>query len=295
MGDDAAVALSISQFFRNECPDVVALLCARRSALLSVVRFDPARRLLRDASRRGVVAVCSDHGFRCDIRGHSYRLWGPQSLLTTGPIIAGVRLVDLSLVDFRQPFWVCVFPPMVLLGVGMAITVPPLTSTVMGAAGKAHAGIASGVNNAVARIASLLAVAALGAVLFASFSYHLVGPTPTQANEAMTAVMSGQPGIHEETIAAFARALRAIMLVTATCAALAVLIGWLWTDPNGAFGKIDSTGSPQRVGIDLSESSAEKQGFPLGPNFQKVRNEQIIVGCSLDFSRGERWLQRYCG
>ena len=123
---------------------------------------------------------------------------------------------------------------MLLLGVGMAITVPPLTSTVMGAAGQAHAGIASGINNAVARIAGLLAVAALGAVLFASFSHQLVGPTATQANEAMTAVMSGQPGTHEEAIVAFARALRTIMLVTAACAALAGLIGWLSTDPKGA-------------------------------------------------------------
>jgi EmrB/QacA subfamily drug resistance transporter len=173
-------------------------------------------------------------GFGATFAGTLTDRWGPRSLLTTGPIVAACGLTVLALVDFRQPFWVSVFPPMVLLGVGMAITVPPLTSTVMGAAGKAHAGVASGVNNAVARIAGLLAVAALGAVLFASFSYHLVGLTPTQANEAMTAVMSGQPGIHQEATAAFVRALRAIMLVTASCAALAGLIGWLWTDPNRA-------------------------------------------------------------
>jgi hypothetical protein len=59
---------------------------------------------------------------------------------------------------------------MILLGSGMAITVPPLTSTVMGAAGNTHAGIASGVNNAVARVAGLLAVAALGAAFYAIFA-----------------------------------------------------------------------------------------------------------------------------
>jgi hypothetical protein len=53
----------------------------------------------------------------------------------------------------------------------------------MGAAGEAHAGIASGVNNAVARVAGLLAVAALGAVFFATFLYHLTGTTSAQANE----------------------------------------------------------------------------------------------------------------
>jgi hypothetical protein len=65
-------------------------------------------------------------------------------------------------------------------------------------------------------------------VLFASFSYHPVGPTPTQANEALNAVMSGQPGVNPEAIAAFKGALRTIMLVTTSCAALAGLVGWLW-------------------------------------------------------------------
>jgi EmrB/QacA subfamily drug resistance transporter len=173
-------------------------------------------------------------GFGASFAGALTDRLGPRLLLTIGPIIASCGLAMLALIDFRQSFWGGVFSPMILLGIGMAITVPPLTSTVMGAAGKAHAGIASGVNNAVARIAGLLAVAALGAVLFASFSHHLVGATATQANEAMTAVMSGQPAIDEKAIAAFARALRTIMLETATCAALAGLIGWLWTEPNGA-------------------------------------------------------------
>jgi hypothetical protein len=125
---------------------------------------------------------------------------------------------------------------MFLLGVGMTMTVPPLTSTVMGAAGKAHAGIASGVNNAVARVASLFAVAALGAVFFADFSYHLAGTAPAHANEALNAVMAGQPSVDAQAIAAFERALRAIMLVPASCAALAGLAGWVWIEPNAVRG-----------------------------------------------------------
>ena len=121
---------------------------------------------------------------------------------------------------------------MFLLGAGMAITVPPLRSTVMGAAGEAHTGVASGVNNAVARIAGLFAVAGLGAVFFATFLHHLTGTTPAQASKALNAVMSGQSGTHAETIAAFERALRAVMLVPASCAALAGLAGWLWIEPN---------------------------------------------------------------
>ena len=115
----------------------------------------------------------------------------------------------------------------------VSITVPPLTSTVMAAAGKGHAGIASGVNNAGARVAGLLAVAALGTVFFASFSYHLPGTTAAQANEVLNAVMSGQPDVNDKAIDAFEHALRSIMLVTASCAALAGLIAWAWIESNG--------------------------------------------------------------
>jgi hypothetical protein len=79
----------------------------------------------------------------------------------------------------------------------MTITVPPLTSMVMSSVGDAHAGLASGVNNAVARVAGLFAVAALGAVLFASFSYYLAGAPRSQANEALNAILAGQAGITE--------------------------------------------------------------------------------------------------
>lgn len=170
-------------------------------------------------------------GFGASFAGTVADRLGPRLLLTVGPIVAACGLAMLAFADFRQPYWTSVFPSMVLLGVGMAITVPPLTSTVMGAAGKAHAGIASGINNAVARIGGLLAVAALGAMLFASFSYHLTGTTAAQANEVLDAVMSGEPSADAGAIAAFEHALRAIMLVPATCAALAGLAGWVWIEP----------------------------------------------------------------
>ncbi|MFQ3459621.1 MFS transporter [Bradyrhizobium sp. UFLA01-814] len=171
-------------------------------------------------------------GFGASLMGAFADRLGPRLLLTIGPIIAACGFAMLAFVDFKQPYWVSVFPPIFLLGVGMAITVPPLTSTVMAAAGKAHTGIASGVNNAVARVAGLLAVAGLGAVLFANFSYHLGGPEPAKVSDALNAVMSGQPGVDERAIAAFEDALRAIMLLTASCAALAGAGGQLWIEAN---------------------------------------------------------------
>jgi EmrB/QacA subfamily drug resistance transporter len=173
-------------------------------------------------------------GFGSSFAGAVADRFGRRLLLAVGPIVAAGGLAMLALVDFREPYWVGVFPAMFLLGSGMAITVPPLTSTVMGAAGKTHAGIASGVNNAVARVAGLLAVAALGAAFYAIFSHQLGEMTPVHANEALYAVMSGQPDASAEAVAAFGRALRAIMLVPASSAALAGLIGWLWIEPTTA-------------------------------------------------------------
>ena len=173
-------------------------------------------------------------GFGASWAGSVADRLGPQLLLTAGPIVAACGLTMLAFVDLSRPYWVGVFPAMFLLGVGMATTVAPLTSTVMGSAGKAHTGVASGVNSAVARVAGLLAVAVLGTVLFASFLSHLPGTTPTQASEALNAVMSGQPGVDEEATLAFEHALRAILLVAASCAALAGFIGWVWIEPKGA-------------------------------------------------------------
>ncbi len=170
-------------------------------------------------------------GFGASLAGTVADRLGARLLLTVGPLIAASGLALLGLADFQGSYWTGVFPAIFLLAAGMATTVPPLTSTVMGAAGKAHAGIASGINSAVARVAGLLAVAALGAVFFASFSYCLPGTTATQANAALNAVMSGQAGVNDAAVVAFERALRAIMLVTASCAAPAGLIGWIWVTP----------------------------------------------------------------
>jgi EmrB/QacA subfamily drug resistance transporter len=86
---------------------------------------------------------------------------GPRLPMTLGPLVAGAGTLWLVGVDGSAPYWVEVLPGSLLQGVGMTLTVAPLTATVLGAAPGALAGIASGVNNAVARSAQLLAVAAL--------------------------------------------------------------------------------------------------------------------------------------
>jgi EmrB/QacA subfamily drug resistance transporter len=157
---------------------------------------------------------------------------GPRLPLSIGPVIAASGLALLAFMEFERPFWRSIFPAICLFGIGMTITVPPLTSTVMASVGEAHAGIASGVNNAVARVAGLLAVAALGAALFASFSHYL-GQPPARATVALNAVLGGQADVSEAAKIALDRALRTLMLVTVVCAALAGIVGWLWIRPAG--------------------------------------------------------------
>ena len=86
---------------------------------------------------------------------------GPRLPMTVGPLIVAAGTLWLVGVDGSAPYAVEILPGSVLQGLGMAVTVAPLTATVLGAAPDEQAGIASGVNNAVARAAQLLAVAAL--------------------------------------------------------------------------------------------------------------------------------------
>jgi EmrB/QacA subfamily drug resistance transporter len=86
---------------------------------------------------------------------------GPRLQMSVGPLVTAVGLVMLSRMSPTGSYLVVVFPAIVVFGAGLAITVAPLTSTAMGAAPPEHAGVASAVNNVVARTAGLLAVAVL--------------------------------------------------------------------------------------------------------------------------------------
>ena len=86
---------------------------------------------------------------------------GPRLPMTVGPLVMGIATLLLMRVDADSGYWLDVFPGAALFGLGLSIMVAPLTATVLAAAPDEHAGIASGVNNAVARSGTLIAVAAL--------------------------------------------------------------------------------------------------------------------------------------
>ena len=94
---------------------------------------------------------------------------GARLPLTIGPIIAAVGFGLFARAGVSTSYWPTIFPAAVLLGLGMAVTVAPLTTTVMAAVPSDHAGVASGINNTVARVAGLLAIAVFGVILVRKF------------------------------------------------------------------------------------------------------------------------------
>lgn len=91
--------------------------------------------------------------------------WGPRLFMTVGPITMGIGALLLLTVSADFSYWWQVLPSMVVLGLGLAITVAPLTSAILGAIDSERSGIASAVNNAVARVAGLVTIAALAAIV----------------------------------------------------------------------------------------------------------------------------------
>jgi predicted MFS family arabinose efflux permease len=94
---------------------------------------------------------------------------GARLPLTVGPALAALGLGLFARVAIGNTYWSTTFPAVCLLGFGMTITVAPLTTTVMAAVETAHSGVASGVNNTVARVAGLLTIAVFGIILVRTF------------------------------------------------------------------------------------------------------------------------------
>jgi EmrB/QacA subfamily drug resistance transporter len=168
-----------------------------------------------------------------------------------GPLIIGPLIVALGFVLFAVPsvgdsYWKAFFGAVVVLGFGMAVTVAPLTTVVMNSVNQDRAGTASGINNAVARVAGVLAIAVLGVVLVKAFGSHLnhslahVSLPPAilrdlQANEIKLAGLQVPAGLDPGTKAtikelvaqAFVFGFRVVLLICAGLSLASAAVTWL--------------------------------------------------------------------
>ena len=201
--------------------------------------------------------------------------YGAKLPLIVGPIIAAIGFVLFALPDIGGSYWTTFFPAVVVLGIGMAISVAPLTTAVMGAVSAQRAGIASGINNAVARTAGLLAVAVLGIVALLVFSTSLGNqlaalPIPTEVRNMLLAQQSKlvgiviPPGLSSTTQAAVQRAIdesfvssfRVIMLIAAGLALVSAISSFLLIEGKQLRGE---TKAPQSSSLS-SPAEVSKEG-----------------------------------
>jgi MFS family permease len=171
--------------------------------------------------------------------------YGPKIPLIVGPLIAATGFLLFAVPSVGGSYWRTFFPAFVVLGLGMAVSVAPLTTVVMGSVEQDRAGAASGINNAVARVAGVLAVAILGSVMAQAFGYTLqaslrslnLSPSVLSDIQSNSIKLGGleiprdldanaakmvKDGIAE----AFVFAFRLIMLVCAGLATLSSGIAW---------------------------------------------------------------------
>ena len=121
---------------------------------------------------------------------------GPRLLMGLGPIVAGLGMVWMGRLSGDVNYWTDLLPGVLVFGLGLSATVAPLTNTVLGSVPQHNAGVASGINNQIARVASLLAIAAIGAVVATTFESAL-------GREGVDPLSGGSPEVVDASVEAY--------------------------------------------------------------------------------------------
>jgi MFS family permease len=170
---------------------------------------------------------------------------GSRIPLTVGPVVAACGLALFAIVPQGGSYWATFFPAVVVMGLGMAISVAPLTTTVMNAVPETESGVASGINNAVSRLAALLAVAVFGAVLVAVFNHsldRLLDPlrlTPDvraqidAARPLLAATHNSDPAVQGAITESFVSGYHTVIWIATGLAALSAIAAWVIVEPRG--------------------------------------------------------------
>jgi len=175
--------------------------------------------------------------------------YGSKIPLVVGPLIAALGFALFMLPGVSGGYWQTFFPAVVVLGIGMAISVAPLTTTVMNSVAQNRVGIASGVNNAVARGAGLLAIAVFGIVMLHLFDHAMDrrlsgGNVPPGAQQSLKTqrtklAAASLPEQLDQTTKqmignaiaeSFVHAFRLIMAIGAALAVVSAMVAWLLID-----------------------------------------------------------------
>lgn len=170
--------------------------------------------------------------------------FGARLPLTLGPLIAATGFLLFIPAEPGASFWLAVVPGMLVLGLGMAVTVAPLSTVVMNAVPQGQSGMASGVNNAISRIAGLFAVAGLGALAAVVFNDSLAASLSSVNLEALKRLRYGAdpaasllPGVPADILTGAVRqamvdAFRTIVFIGAALAVLSALVGFFLMPPS---------------------------------------------------------------
>lgn len=160
---------------------------------------------------------------------------GPRIPIAGGSLVVAIAFAGLAMIAFLglHAFWTGVFPAMVLMGLGMSLVISPLSTAIMTAVDDKDTGAASGINNAVARIAGLVAVAAMGAVAALVYAVAVGGQTglPGFGEPVRQAL-----GLDAETlrVAASDMAFAAVAAITALLCVLSAVAAWVTAPASAA-------------------------------------------------------------